>query len=86
MDIDVGGGPTGGGTPGGNMPMGGRRAMNAVIAAALGGGPSGLMPGGMGKPQGGIIAGIPGRGGPMCGAIRRAPGMPYGALGSFPDL
>lgn len=76
----------GGGTPGGIMPGGGLNAMNAVMAAGFGGGPSGRIPGGKANGHGGIIPGMPGRGGPMFGLIKRGAAIGNGAFGNLPDL
>jgi hypothetical protein len=82
----VGGIPIGGGTPGGNIPGGGRKVINAVIAAELGGGPKGVIPGGKVNAHGGTIAGMPGRGGAILGLIRRGGPIGNGVLTNFPDL
>jgi len=77
----------GGGTPGGIIPGGGRKVINAVIAAGLGGGPNGRMPGGNANAHGGgTIVGIPGRGGAIFGFIRRGGPIGNGVFGILPDL
>lgn len=66
---------------------GGRKVINAVIAAGLGGGPNGRMPGGIAKAQGGgTIGGMPGLGGIILGLRRRGGPSGNGELGILPEL
>ena len=81
LDTRAGGTPIGGGTPGGNIAGGGRRVINAVIAAGLGG-----IPGERLNPHEGTIAGMPGRGGTIFGFIIRGGIIGKGVAPSFPDL